>query len=122
MLPAGKYYIGDLCYVMHEEWNEFCDITMPNMGEYIREGEFSLKDGREFGFSCTAYGDGSYHDQNGAVYGVDAGLIGCIKVSDISESDQENLYLGNVVEFPEPFDVTSDDGVITIGHIVIDTN
>ena len=21
---AGKYYLGDLCYVMHGEWDEFC--------------------------------------------------------------------------------------------------
>ena len=28
-MPAGKYYIGDLCYVMSDkEWEEFCSLTI----------------------------------------------------------------------------------------------
>ena len=26
MFPAGKYYVGDLCYVMHDEWDEVCGL------------------------------------------------------------------------------------------------
>ena len=44
MMPAGKYYIGDLAYVMHGEWDEFCDLTIK--GNSLSNGEFSLKDGR----------------------------------------------------------------------------
>lgn len=40
-MPAGRYYIGDLCYVMHDEWDEFCDhLDYP--------GERKLKDGRKY--------------------------------------------------------------------------
>ena len=29
MMPLGKYYIGDLCYVMSdEEWEQVCRITI----------------------------------------------------------------------------------------------
>jgi hypothetical protein len=28
-MPAGRYYIGDLCYVMHPEWSECCDLFFP---------------------------------------------------------------------------------------------
>ena len=27
MMPAGKYYVGDLCYVMTDaEWDEMCGL------------------------------------------------------------------------------------------------
>ncbi len=44
-MPAGKYYVGDLCYVMHDVWDEVCDLMFPhdNSGVY---GKFKLKDGR----------------------------------------------------------------------------
>ena len=25
-MKAGNYYIGDLCYVLHDEWNEVCEL------------------------------------------------------------------------------------------------
>ena len=30
--PAGEYYIGDLCYVMHAEWGEVCDLMFAAAG------------------------------------------------------------------------------------------
>ena len=76
MMPAGKYYVGDLCYVMHPEWDEFCSITIKE--HTCLDGEFNLKDGRRFATFGTKWGDGEYRDQFGNRYGVDAGLIGCI--------------------------------------------
>jgi hypothetical protein len=29
-MPAGRYYIGDLCYVMHDEWDEACALFFPD--------------------------------------------------------------------------------------------
>ena len=69
MMKAGTYWIGDLCYVMHDEWDEVCNITIS--GHSVKDGEFKLADGREFATYCTAYGDGMYSDQDGNVYGVD---------------------------------------------------
>ena len=120
-MPAGKYYIGDLCYVMHPEWDEFCSITIN--GHSCLDGEFTLKDGRRFATYGTAYGDGEYPASNGASLGVDAGLIGCIRVDDIT--DKEGLarmaQLGTVVEFDSPFSTSERDGVIRFGHISVDT-
>ena len=60
-MPAGKYYIGDLCYVMSDaEWEEFCSITID--GHNVIDGEFQLKDGRRFATYGTAFGDGVYSD------------------------------------------------------------
>lgn len=128
-MPAGKYYVGDLCYVMHPEWDEFCGITIK--GNQCLEGEFNLKDGRRFATFSTMWGDGEYKDQYGNSYSVDAGLIGCIRVEDIRDETYGDIEdLGNIVEFHSDFVVRGGrtemgrdwDGVIQIGHIRIETN
>jgi hypothetical protein len=128
MMPAGKYYIGDLCYVMtNEEWREFCDITLD--GQKVKDGEFQFKDGRRFATYSTAFGDGVYHDQYGHSYSVDAGLIGCILVEDIKADKYDNLLdLGAIQEFDTDFVTgggrgTPDwQGTIQFGRVVIETN
>lgn len=118
-MPAGEYYVGDLCYVMHPEWDEFCRLTIK--GNDCIGGEFNLADGRRFASYNTAYGDGVYADNLGNEYGVDAGLIGCILVSDIAESERKNIKDGNVHVFPAPFSTGESGGEIRFGHIMIDT-
>lgn len=128
MMPSGKYYVGDLCYVMTDaEWEQFCKITI--QGNKCLDGEFNLPDGRRFATYATAFGDGVYHDQYGYSYSVDAGLIGCIRVEDIKAEKYDNLLdLGAIVDFERPF-VTSGgrgekdwEGVIQFGHIMIETD
>jgi len=126
MMPAGKYYIGDLCYVMtDEEWEQLCTLTAPRMGTWGKstQGEFELADGRKFACYDTKWGDGVYHDEIGHSYSVDAGLIGCILVSDIKANKYDNLLdLGAIVEFDEPFVTSEHTGLIQFGYIVIETN
>ena len=121
-MPAGKYYIGDLCYVMHDEWSEFCDLTIK--GEQCLDGEFVLKDGRRFATLRTAYGDGTYRSSINTLHSVDAGLIGCIRVEDIRDntySPERIEQLGAIVEFAEPFEVEADYGLLKFGHVLIET-
>ena len=121
-MPAGRYYIGDLCYVMHPEWDEFCNLTI--RGERCLDGEFVLQDGRRFATFRTAYGDGTYGSNIGTQHSVDAGLIGCILAEDIrdTEYDSETIQrLGAFVDFPEPFEVSSDQGLLKFGHVQIET-
>lgn len=128
MMPAGQYYVGDLCYVMtDEEWKQFCDITLS--GPKVLDGEFELPDGRRFATYSTAYGDGVYYDQMDNSYSVDAGLIGCIKREDICASKYEDLTeLGTFVEFYNDFETSGGrgekdwEGVIQFGHIKIETD
>jgi len=117
-MPAGKYYVGDLCYVMHDVWNEFCNITIE--GNNVLDGVFALSDGRLFATFCTMYGDGEYRDNYGRMYGVDAGLIGCIRVEDIKDPEA-HMSGGHVIEFKEDFEVDSVDGEIMFGDIYINT-
>lgn len=123
-MPAGKYWVGDLCYVLHEAWDECCDLFFLNRKDGgCNEGEFQLKDGRRFVSINTAYGDGSYYDQFGQRYTVDAGLIGCILLNDIDLGTSDNYFNGgNIIDFPSDFDCTYDHGLINIGHIRIETD
>lgn len=121
-MPAGRYYIGDLCYVMHPEWDEFCKLTIGDKG--CLDGEFTLKDGRRFASFNTAYGDGTYRSNIGTEHSVDAGLIGCIRVEDIDDVtyDADKIVdLGAIVEFDQPFEVSEDQGLIVFGHVQIET-
>jgi hypothetical protein len=128
MMPAGEYYVGDLCYVMTDkEWDEFCSITIDGMK--CIDGEFTMKDGRRFATYGTAWGDGVYQDQNNGQYAVDAGLIGCIKVEDIKAKKYADIAeLGKIHTFQYDFTTSGGrgdrdwDGVIRIGSIHIGTN
>lgn len=119
-MPAGRYYVGDLCYVMHDVWDEVCDLMFPYDGRGVY-GKFTLKDGRQFAVHSTAYGDGTYRDGSGREYSVDAGVIGCILADDIHDPIPQ-IHGGNVLEFHEEFEVSGEDGMIRFGHIVIDTD
>lgn len=122
MMPAGKYYIGDLCYVMDAEWTEVCSITIN--GNACLDGEFALADGRRFASYGTMYGDGVYESNIGTQHSVDAGLIGCIRVEDIRDTRypaSKLMQLGAVVDFPGSFETKEENGIIVFGHVQIDT-
>lgn len=113
------YWVGDLCYVMHDCWTEVCDLTFPDSSTEIG-GPLKLQDGREFVIFGTAHGDGVYEDQYGREYPVDSGCIGAIRLSDIRDTELWSEG-GNLLEFP-PGAVMKDscyyDGTIVIGGTV----
>ena len=121
MMKAGTYYVGDLCYVMHEDWDEVCALTIN--GNRAIGGEFNLKDGRRFAIYNTMYGDGTYHDQQGKEYWVDSGSIGCILLDDIKLSNmQNNLKGGAIHKFDTSFYTGEMDGKIMFHKVSIDTD
>ena len=119
-MPPGEYWVGDLCYVMHKEWEEVCELTTDEHN--CKEGVFTLKDGRRFAMLGTAFGDGEYRDRRGHEYGVDSGTLGCIRVIDIDLDHEENdLDLGHRFTFDNEFTVNSEDGVLCFGKVCIVT-
>ena len=126
-MPAGRYWVGDLCYTMHSEWEEVCNLIIT--GNTCLDGEFNLKDGRRFAIYSTAYGDGEYPTNYGKFLSVDSGSIGCIKVEDIDTDNKDNfLDHGMIVEFDEEFESSggrgrySDwDGEIVFGDVKVYT-
>lgn len=125
-MPAGRYYIGDLCYVMHDVWDECVDLFFPASAYPGQaEGEFTLRDGRRFASFSTAYGDGTYRSNIGTSHAVDSGSIGCIRVEDIRDTTYDAgkiADLGAIVEFDKPFEVLKDTGLLIFGHVHIETD
>lgn len=126
-LPAGTYYVGDLCYILGDN-NGYDWMHVLNATNYLRgEGEVGACSYNGISFFCsgTMYGDGSYNDDEGRSYGVDAGIIGCFPVCGLPEGFDS--YGGHVVVFPqafvcEPTDTPgNDEGTIRIGHLDIET-
>jgi ankyrin repeat protein len=118
-MDAGEYFIGDLSYVIMDAWGEFCDLIID--GPNVKDGKFKLKDGREFVFFSTAFGDGFYTDDAGKNYSVDAGLIGAIKVTDIKDQ-KASIGLGNIYNFATDWHaVEIRKGVMNFGGVNIDT-
>lgn len=126
-MPAGRYYIGDLCYVMHDAWDECVNLMFVSDEQGFPkevQGEMMLKDGRRFASFGTAYGDGTYRSNIGTDHSVDSGSIGCIRVEDIRDTthDADRIQeLGAIVEFDQPFEVSKDQGLLIFGHVQIET-
>lgn len=122
-MPAGNYWIGDLCYILENEWSEVCDImdaAEQEDPENYGSGEFVLSDGRRFAVYKTRWGDGTYEDAQGRKYSVDSGTLGCIQFNDDKSSEDHS----HVINFRKEFDTgysDKDQSVIRFGHIHIDT-
>ncbi len=112
IVPAGTYYLCDPCYVIPDaEWSDILDLTDMYEQEY-NDPERGVT--MAFG---TAYGDGTYFDQTGKAYDVDAGLIGLTDVRYNSNPDQEY----KVVTFSEPTECSTDGETLRFGPFVIET-
>ena len=118
MMPSGQYYVGDLCYVMHPQWDEVCSLILSD--DLNEDGEYTLKNGVRFAVHRTLYGDGTYFDNEGRSYSVDAGIIGCILVTDIDDNTQSPEG-GNVVNFSVPFETSECYGQIRFADFCIET-
>ena len=121
-VPAGTYWIGDPCYTIPSwdwmEWLDAADYTSPSnvLEARLDERRYALA-------LSTAYGDGEYLDLDRRNYGVDAGLIGVVSydwVEDKNKHEEEGMrYL---VTFDTEVEARYDDGLLTFGHIAIETN
>ena len=120
------YYIGDLCYVMQDVWDEVCELTFPQDGNGNRnskQGQFQLADGRQFFLFDSLYGDGEYYDNRGNSYLVDSGTIGAILLADI-RADRFHLESGEIHVMDRPLTASNcreAKGEIYFGNVVIMT-
>jgi len=114
---AGKYYVGDLCYVINDKhWDELGEKT----NWFQNDEQFEFK-GKTIFVSHTAYGDGRFNDYQGREYFVDAGLIGVIPFDIIDNNEIGDG--GQIIEFEKDFYAScSDKGIFKIGNITIDTS
>lgn len=122
-LPAGKYFIGDPCYVLGHRWEEVCALHWADHTLSCNDNTclpvYEL-DGRKVVEFHTAYGDGGYYDQFGACYGVDSGTIGAVPVELIDIDSVSDL--GVIHVFQEDFVCSSDGKILRFGNTAIDTD
>jgi hypothetical protein len=120
-LPPGDYVIGDPCYSIPDaEWDAWLEAA-----DYTNDHDDHILAAEVNGRLCvgvyTAYGDGSYKDQDGNEFGVDAGLIGLVPV-EVAEKNSVGEDR-RIITLPFETDVEAAiDGVISLGKWDIDTD
>jgi hypothetical protein len=96
-LPAGSYYVGDICYVLDDE-------------DLVDDADGFYTDGTHvFGSFLTAGGDGYFTDTLGHGYGVDAGNISIVPLAIIDEKHKKSVGLGHVFTFANEFQFGCDE-------------
>lgn len=120
ILPAGKYYICDPCYVIDSnKWDQFLDIMDGN--------SYFGYNGKQYVCLHTYFGDGSYpsnHDNyegNTLIFDVDSGMIGAIPLDSEFLNTNESLNEDYIFEFTEPFECKNNNGKLIFSNVVIDT-
>lgn len=93
VLPPGKYYIGDVCYVLDEEHYN----TWDRQG--FNNGLVKIEDVGSFAVAKTAWGDGCYTGTDKVQYGVDAGNIGLVPLHMCAKGEEWAAGMGAVYEF-----------------------
>ena len=83
-LPKGKYYFGDICYIMDEEVYHKVWGDKLGFADGKHDVDFVDSKGKRwvgtFVVEGTAYGDGCYKGVH-MEYGVDAGVLGLVPES-----------------------------------------
>jgi len=113
-MKAGKYYVGDLCYVLGDKaHDELCKMCYPTGNTTGIEGKRVLSDGRiVISFKCP-YGDGVYGDQSGMSYMVDSGCLGITLLEGLEEQwENPNTHITHLKE------ETMTEYIGRLGHIV----
>lgn len=122
-LPAGSYYVGDLCYIIPKAvWSELCDQWFDPSKDGVTATYIDPITNKEvtcYAFQ-TAYGDGMYESNHGFIYSVDAGIIGIVAAPITTDDPSIELYTAET--FYKDFEISTDGhGFMEFGHININT-
>lgn len=107
--PAGTYYVGDLCYALED--NVYDNV----FGGEVYAGGLYQKGDSFFLVDNTSAGDGTYTDDTGRKYLVDAGIIGICSYDLIDEkkmrkNENNTIHGGQIITFKNPFHINFSDG------------
>ena len=122
-LPSGTYYVGDLCYVLGDRWDEVCALLdapgVDFFGPAPTQTVFTMADGTVFACMKTMYGDGTYGTSEYTTVAVDSGTVGAVLASAVT--DQSRLTDGQVVQLEECIPYRH-DGTLYFGEYEVWTN
>ena len=121
IIPAGRYYIGDLCYGLPDTIYDYVfGGTVYDAGFYKNEERNTF-----FFLGNTYGGDGDYKGSDGFHYSVDSGTIGICPVELLSYEDDVK-GLGKIYSFKKPVQCSAINGVFkffsTYERLMIDTH
>lgn len=111
-LPAGRYYIGDICYALDDDiYSDFWGVK-----NNYEDGKYAYKS-YNFVVHSTYYGDG-YYPSNSAdemCYAVDAGVIGMVHEKLIKKNKLKCIGdLGSIHTFTGDISFEFDNGTFLI--------
>lgn len=120
LFTPGEYFVGDPCYLFgHDPIDSKRWMDLLEDSNYFKN-YYGQVDGVWVVAMPTAYGDGTYVDNFGREYGVDAGLIG-ITPAKFFPVEKGAMYAMHKITFDVSFDVWDDTGVLHFGNVIIDT-
>jgi len=124
--PAGKYYIGDPCYVVPEDkWMSLLDETgffgLPKLVPtgFFDDGVF-LYNGKKCFATSTKYGDGSYEIRNDYDEYIDSVMVDSGSIAIMPIDALENPAVA-WIDIKQSFIVYEDNGIFYFGEFIIDT-
>jgi len=113
-LPPGKYWIGDLSYVMDNYFDRHLYM--------VENGVYQTENGINFARFSTAYGDGFYYDYEDNTYGVDTANIGCVSSDGVTDEGEGDLGKYHTFDYPFKCVWHETGGYIQYGDIWIQTD
>jgi hypothetical protein len=113
-LPPGKYYIGDPLYVLDESWATITELT-----EHFENKEPLEFQGYTLWGHSTAFGEGTYTDQNSSEYSVESGVLAAIPIDLIEVPDGESE--GTIIECNNGLKIEHVNGTFWFDNICIKT-
>ena len=120
VLPAGDYFIGDLCYFLHDSVGRVWEQQFEKS-----DGCFVTEGGQGFAVTTPLGGNGLYTGSNDVIYDVEGDTLGIVPAG---FGDKEKYTgCGTFHTFSESVSVSiSDEGLLSISsgewHLEIDTS
>ena len=109
ILPAGSYFVGDVCYFLHDSLMK--DVWSSKFN--YSSGCFTRADGAGFAITKPHAGNGFYAGSNRFIYDVEEDNLGVVPVSMGDKSKFTGC--GTFHDFKDPVSVSvDDDGMVTI--------
>jgi hypothetical protein len=130
LLPEGEYYIGDLCYVIKDEWDQLVNLYWESHKKdpeqtihklTIKNEEYPSKTLEVLMFYTGS--DGTYQlkqANNQYPLCVDSGTVGIVKTTQLNQQTlMEAKSLGHIERFEKEFVVSSHTNTIYLGDLEI---
>lgn len=127
-MPKGKYFIGDLSYILPEYiYHNIYDNYIENISDDDLIIKVTTNEGIDFLLYLGTTFDSDYmvKDNQGNSYKISSGIIGVVQLYDEKIIEKAKCFMADgisqVMEFEEEFSLSSEAGIFYFGNVVVDT-